>query len=115
MGTHHANSVRYTGALSGECLVGVRPLNLELIVRISENQPSNLEGGGPIVGEFDLLHAGSGDYHVQLASLVGRRFESAQALLDELRLLPGASKASHILNRGELASLRRLLEALPEH
>lgn len=112
MASHHPKSVKHTGALIGECLIGIRPLNFELIVRIAEPQPAGSKGA-PIVGGFSLLNAGSGKYHEQLEEFVGRSFESVRMLLNELRRVPGAHKASHILNTGELVSLSRLLETLP--
>lgn len=109
MAEHHSRSVKFTGAKCGDCLIGARPLNQELIIKIDNDQ--EIDGkGGRVLGSFKLLHAGNGDNCQQLEKMVGRNFDSASELVEEVRAISGASKVTHILNRGELVSLRYMMD-----
>jgi hypothetical protein len=88
--------VKSTGAPARTILQGAFNFNEGLRVRVHEQQPPGW--GGRIVGEFELLDAGTGKYAPYLKGFVGHTFASAKELIDRVSLQPGAEKCTHILN-----------------
>jgi len=80
---HPERVVKATGAKGGDLLIGVRPINLAMRLRITTDQQPGV--GGRIRGGFRLLDAGSGTYSAALGPLVGRDFAEASDLIALLR------------------------------
>jgi hypothetical protein len=55
-----SGSVKETGADAHEILIGVQPMNQNLLIKIHKRQEPSEDGGGRIVGAFQLLYEGNG-------------------------------------------------------
>jgi len=98
-------TVKETGAERGQILVGIdeEPLNRGLRIRVHDDQA---KVGGRIEGSFDLLDASDGTYAKYLANHVGKRFNNAAELIEEIwNAGEGAKNCRHILNRNKLREL----------
>ena len=103
MGRTKPGTVKQTGAAAGAVLVGIAedPGNRGLRVRVRDPQPSG--EGGDIVGAFDLLSAGTGQYALYLKGHENSAFKSADYLLVRVQSVGGdARDCTHILKRNKL-------------
>ena len=70
------DSVKFTGADTGDELIGMIDCNRKMRIRIYEKQKKEERFGGRIKGSFTLLDAGEGDYYHYLKKHVGGNFEA---------------------------------------
>ncbi|MBZ0255747.1 hypothetical protein K8I31_06770 [bacterium] len=106
MGKAPAGTVKETGAFTGDCLIGIKPHNKNLIIVISENIERN-QGGGRIPCQFHLLHEGNGEYASFIHPNVNNSFFSDD-LINAIQNHPGGEKCTHLLNKNCLVKLDNL-------
>ena len=92
-----SGTVKDTGALATSTLVGIDPHNYGLRIQIDEDQT---EGSKNIEGQFIVLSAGSGTYASDFEPYVGRKFGSAEEMIDAVR--ESSPKATYFLQSTNL-------------
>lgn len=95
-------TVKETGAIADDLLVGVTPRNMGVVVRIYNNQTP--EEGGRIAGAFDLIQWGSGTYHREILKVWHTRnsFSSVKDFIELLESEFPKTRFSHGLNANGL-------------
>lgn len=99
MSTTPDNTVKRTGADAGDILVGISAKhNLGLLVKIFDHQQK--DEGGRIVGEFTILHEGSGTYSEGIRkTLVSKAsFRNADEFILAVARQDGCADCTHVLN-----------------
>ncbi|MGH9883704.1 MAG: hypothetical protein ACRD6N_19950 [Pyrinomonadaceae bacterium] len=96
-------TVKKAGARAGDVLVGVKPRNARLVVKVKANQDRG--HGGRIEGPFELLDSGTGPYARGIESLrqSQQAFQSVEDFIRKLKRFPGCEAAEHILLANGLA------------
>ena len=89
------------GAKAGEILVGVKALNMGLIIRIDRDQKVDKSDNSRITGSFQLLSVGTGYYAAYMSGYENKRFSSAAELVNLIRGLqdPSQKRCTYILHR----------------
>jgi hypothetical protein len=98
----HGNrkSIKYTGASSGDKIVGLEKRNRDMILRLADGQSQ--ESGRWPRGEVEVLEAGKGDYARFLQEFVAQTWD-ARELHDVI--LQRVNAENQILGRKPLANL----------
>lgn len=74
-------SILFTGADVGDVVEGLKTANRGLILRLKQEQPKG--HSGRLIGRFEILSSGGGDYGEHLREFVGQSF-SCRDLIDQL-------------------------------
>ena len=90
-------TIKETGAIINQQLIGIDDRNRNLIIEIYKTQEPK---GGRIVGEFKIISAGDGSYAKELKEFEGETFSNAKKFIDAARLKD--EKITHIINRNGL-------------
>lgn len=69
-------SLKYTGASSGELIVGLDSRNLGMVLRVEDEQPK--EAGRHPKGKVFLIDAGIGYYAGKLSEFVGQTYDGSE-------------------------------------
>jgi hypothetical protein len=93
------------GAKTGDILVGVKALNMDLRIRIDRDQRADENDYSRIGGGFYLVSTGTGDYAVLLSEFENRWFSNADQLIDLIKAKqePTQNNCRYILQRDLLS------------
>jgi hypothetical protein len=114
MSTTPPKTVAETGALANDLLYGFNPLNLDMLIRVLEDQEAC---GKQIQGEFQLIKAGNGLYSEWIKDHEGR-IVNAKEIINDITIKENKGKKNlHIFNRNQLKKYigdENSLASLPE-
>ena len=99
--------VKDKGAKVGDILVGIKPSNRDLRVRVHQSQNADRK---QIRGSFDLISAGTGQYAAAMSGLEGTTFQTAKDLIEIVRGKSGNEKCTYILH-GDMLRVDKLTKS----
>lgn len=114
-------SLKYTGASSGELIVGLDSRNLGMVQRVEDDQPK--EAGRHPRGNVFLIDKGIGYYADKLSEFVGKTWDGGELynlVLDRInaeKVKEGKSPLSFttVFDVNSIGRLLTVLEAVPSH
>ena len=75
------NSIQWTGAQVGDLVEGLEIVNRGMVLKLKQEQSKG--SSGPLIGRFELIEAGTGEYAEHLANFLGQTY-SARDFIDQL-------------------------------
>jgi hypothetical protein len=102
MSTTPPRTVKETGARADDLLVGIRPRNMGLVVRIFNDQEPG--EGGRVAGAIEVVHWGQGKYADAVFQACSERsaFGSVDEFIRRVTSVPNAADFTHGLNANGL-------------